>query len=575
MEKLKRIGDLLLENGKITQDQLNAALKKHKETGGKVGEILLEEFYVTEEEIIEVLKVQLNIPIVDLNNVEIDSSVLHLVDEKIARKYTVFPIFKQKNSLYIAVNDPLNTIAIDEVRVATNMDVKLFLSTKEKIQSNIDKHYSKHRTLIAYDDFSKVKKEKKQEDIDAELIKATDVNDSPVVRLLDEILKQAVKADASDIHIEPYEKDVRVLLRVDGDLNEILNIEKDIHASLVARIKIISTLNIAEKRKPQDGSVERVINNKVIDLRIATLPTVHGESIAIRLLDRSNFLLPTNELGISEKNYEIFSSIIKNPHGVVLVTGPTGSGKSTTLYSILSEIRGRNEKIITVEDPVEYELYGINQVQVNLQADLTFANALRSILRQDPDIIMVGEIRDSATAEIAIRAAITGHLVFSTLHTNDTASSVIRLIDMGIEPYLISSSVVGVISQRLIRKICPNCKVSYEPSDSERKFLGIDREYRLHRGEGCKACRGKGYKGRTAVHEILQIDEELRGLIRQNENPDIIKAKAVEKGMTTLKNSCIELVLKGTTTFEELLRVAYSIDWVRWKCANLIVATSI
>ncbi len=561
MGKLKRIGDMLLESGKITEAQLMDALKKQKATGRKVGEVLLEEFYVTEQEIIEVLKVQLDIPIVDLENVKIDTTLLNLVDEKMARKYIVFPIFKQNNTLYLAVNDPLNTSVIDEVRVATNMDVKLFLSTKEKIQTTIDKHYSKHRTQVAYNDFSKGKKEKEINEInEEEILQEEGVEESPVVRLFEEILKQAVKAGASDIHIEPYEKDVRVLLRVDGELYEILNIEKDIHSSMVARVKIISMLNIAEKRKPQDGSAERLIDNRVIDLRISTLPTVHGEAIAIRLLDRSNFLLPTSELGMSDSGFEKFTSIVQNPHGVILVTGPTGSGKSTTLYSILSEIRDRNQKIITVEDPVEYELYGINQVQVNPQADLNFASSLRSILRQDPDIIMIGEIRDSETAEIAIRAAITGHLVFSTLHTNDTVSSVIRLIDMGIEPYLISSSVVGIVSQRLVRRICPSCRVSYEATDNEKNFLEIDTNVKLYKGEGCKACKGKGYKGRIAVHEILEIDDEMRSIIRVNGDPASIKQMAIEKGMMTLRESCKELVLKGTTTFDELLRVAYSIE---------------
>jgi len=377
---------------------------------------------------------------------------------------------------------------------------------------------------------------------------------------LNSIIEQAVRIRASDIHIEPYQEEIRIRFRIDGDLNEIMHLPKNNLSAIVTRVKIIGRMNIAEKRIPQDGRVEMKINDKEVDMRISTLPTVYGEKIVMRLLDKSGFNFTKEGLGLSERNLRIFNNILSQPYGMILVTGPTGSGKTTTLYTVLRELNVIEKNVITVEDPVEYKLNGINQVQVNPKSGLTFAAGLRSILRQDPDIVMVGEIRDGETAEIAVRAAITGHLVLSTLHTNDSPSTVSRLVDMGIEPYLVSSAVVGIVSQRLVKVLCEKCKEPYEVSYSDKKLLGIDENEHLtlHKAVGCNACN-HGYKGRAAVHEIMPINEGVRKLINNNANVDEIRDKALEDGMTTLFQSALNLALNGTTTFEEVMRVGFTL----------------
>ncbi|EOD00113.1 type II secretion system ATPase GspE [Caldisalinibacter kiritimatiensis] len=556
-DKMK-LGDLLKSVGKITDEQLSDALNIQKNSGKKLGEILVEKGYVTELDIIQVLEFQFGIPHIDLNNYIIDPEIPKLITENLAKRHLVIPIKKDRGKLIVAMADPLNVFAIDDIEMGTNLKVEPAISTKKDISNAIEQYYGKQSAEKAIEDFKRQYEVENIEEIDEEIL--NEINNAPAVRLVNSIIRQAVKARASDIHIEPYENLLRVRFRIDGSLQEIMTPAKSTHSAIVTRIKIMGKMNIAEKRIPQDGRIETNVDGREVDLRISILPTVYGEKIVIRILDRSNFLLKKSQLGFTEKNLMLFDNIIKNPNGIILVTGPTGSGKTTTLYSTLSELNTVNKNIITVEDPVEYKLDGINQVQVNNKTGLTFANGLRAILRQDPDIIMVGEIRDIETAQIAVRAAITGHLVISTMHTNDAPSTITRLLDMGIQPYLISSSMVGVVAQRLVRKICDRCKYQYLPSEKEMKLLGINDETPLYKGKGCSHCYYTGYKGRTAIHEVMPIDKKIRDLINNKISIDSIKNEAIESGMTTLRENCTELVLKGETTVEELLRVTYTLE---------------
>ncbi len=558
MIKRRRLGDLLVDSGLITSDQLMEALRLQKTLDKKLGEVLIEKDFVTENQIIEVLEFQLGIPHMDLDKHFIDPEIPKLISENLARRHILIPIKKERGRIVVAMIDPLNIFAIDDVKIATGLEVEPVISTRQGILNAIDGYYGKQSAEKAIEDFKKQYHVDDMTDLDEEIL--SEINNAPVVRLINSIIKQSVKAKASDIHIEPFEHEIRVRFRVDGDLQEVMAPARSTHSAIVTRIKIMGNMDIAEKRTPQDGRVEMIIDGKDIDLRISVLPTVYGEKIVIRLLDRSNFLLSKEELGFSQDNIILFNSIIKNPNGIILVTGPTGSGKSTTLYTMLRELNEINKNIITVEDPVEYRLHGINQVPVNPKAGLTFASSLRSMLRQDPDIIMIGEIRDSETAKIAVRAAITGHLVLSTMHTNDTASTVVRLVDMGVQSYLVSSAVVGVIAQRLVRRICEGCKTEYLPNESEKKILGIEENKYLYKGKGCAYCNSTGFKGRTAIHEIMPINRKLRVQIDNQESTDKIRETTIENGTITLRENCKQLVLKGITSLEELLRVTYSID---------------
>ncbi|QIB26476.1 type II secretion system ATPase GspE [Caloranaerobacter azorensis] len=553
-----RLGELLISAGKITEEQLKYTLEEQKKTGKKLGQLLVEKGYIKEEEIIEVLEYQLGIPHMDLDKYFIDPEIPKIIPEKLARRHTLIPIKKDGNKLIVAMADPLNIFAIDDIKIATGLEVEPVISTRKNILNSIEQYYGKEVAEKAVEDFKKQYNVDDINEIDEEII--TQINNAPVVRLINSIIRQAVNSRASDIHIEPFENRLRIRFRIDGQLQEVMSPSISTHSAIVTRIKIMGKMNIAEKRIPQDGRVEIDIDGKEIDLRISTMPTVYGEKVVIRLLDRGNFLFNKEQLGFINENLMRFEKIVKNPNGIILVTGPTGSGKTTTLYALLRELNSMDKNIITLEDPVEYKLDGINQVQINNKAGLTFANGLRSILRQDPDIIMVGEIRDEETARLAVRAAITGHLVISTMHTNDAPSTVARLIDMGIEPYLISSSLVGVISQRLVRKICDNCKVSYTPDQIEMKSLNIDENTRLFRGKGCSQCYNTGYKGRTAIHEIMIIDKEIRRLIDENASNDVLRINSLKNGMVTLRENCKSLVLEGVTTFEELMRVTYTIE---------------
>ncbi|MBA1336986.1 MAG: Type IV fimbrial assembly, ATPase PilB [Firmicutes bacterium] len=553
----KKLGDILVDAGKISKEQLEYSLDLQKKRGDKLGKILVDEGMLSEDEIIEVLEYQLGIPHAMLEKYYIDPEIARLIPESLARRYNAIPIKKYNGILTVAMSDPMNIFAIDELKLATGMNIQPAIASEDDIRSAIEFYYGKQTAEKAVEDFKKEFKIDSSIELDKELL--DQVNNAPVVRLVNSIIEQAVVSRASDVHIEPGENSLRIRFRIDGELHEMMTTPMNTHGAVVARIKIMSNLNIAERRLPQDGRVEMDVAGKNLDLRISILPTVFGEKVVIRLLDRGSFLMTKKQLGFTEGNISLYDKLIKVPYGIILVTGPTGSGKTTTLYTALRELNDTTVNIITLEDPVEYRLEGINQVQVNPKAGLTFAGGLRSILRQDPNIIMVGEIRDEETANLAVRAAITGHLVLSTMHTNDASSSVVRLIDMGVEPYLVASSVMGVISQRLVRKICPECRKGYKPGADELKLVGLEEEdgLVLYKGQGCSGCNGTGYRGRTAVHEIMTITGKHRDLINRRVSSDKLARLSEDLGMKTLRDNCIELVKMGITTVEEMMKVVY------------------
>ena len=551
-----KIGELLLYAGKISSQELKEGLKAQEGTTRKLGEVLVELGYVTQDDIVEVLEFQLGFPRIDLNRYDINQSVVNLLPESIVKKYKVIPIDKRDGKLIVAMVDPLNFFAVDDIKLYTKMDLESVLATSEDIDKVIERYYTGSKTNKVIQEFT----EGALYEDDYEEVEDEEVASAPIVRLINSLFEQAVRSKASDIHIEPYADELRVRFRIDGDLREITSLPKSNLSAVVTRIKIIGKMNIAEKRVPQDGRVETRIQDREIDMRISTLPTVYGEKIVLRLLDKTSFNFTKEGLGLSDHNLQLFDNILKSPYGMILVTGPTGSGKTTTLYTVLRELNQIEKNIITVEDPVEYRLGGINQVQVNVKTGLTFASGLRSILRQDPDIVMVGEIRDGETAEIAVRAAITGHLVLSTLHTNDSPSTIARLVDMGVEPYIVSSAVVGIVSQRLVKTLCSECKEAYEIDYKEKRMLGLDENETmvLHRPVGCNACNA-GYSGRAAVHEIMPVNEGIRKLIDAGETTDIIRKTALDQGMTTLFQSALDLAVQGKTSFEEVMRVGYTL----------------
>ncbi|WAM32301.1 GspE/PulE family protein [Caldicellulosiruptor naganoensis] len=565
----KRIGDVLVEAKIITPQQLEEALKIQKQTNKKLGEILVEKGYITENELIEILEFQLGIPHIKLDVYPIDPKAVEAISESIARRHTVLPVsFAEDGSLIVAMADPLNIFAMEDIEIYSGRRVRPRIAKASDIKRAIERFYGKQEALKAAEELQKESSEK-----DSQAKRATvtprfqlgleDGTEGPIVRLVNSIFEQAITSRASDIHIEPFENEIKVRYRIDGVLYDVLKLDIGILPSLVARIKIVGNMDIAEKRIPQDGRTTYIFSDKIYDMRISSLPCVYGEKIVVRVIDKSAFVRSKTELGLTEEDEEKYNKLIAAPHGIILVCGPTGSGKSTTLYTILNELNTGTRNIITVEDPVESTIEGINQVEVNTKAGLTFAAALRSILRQDPDIIMIGEIRDRETADMAIRAAITGHLVLSTIHTNDAASAITRLVDMGIENFLISSSLVGVISQRLVRKLCPYCKEPYEPSDEEKILLDIkqDESVKLYTKRGCHICDKKGYYGRTGVYEILIVTKELRKLINKKDvSSEEIKELAVKEGMKTLREACKERVLNGITSVEEYLKITYALE---------------
>lgn len=558
MATRKKLGELLIDLGLMSESNLRVVLEKQQSSKKRLGEILVEDKYLTEKEFLEVLEFQLGVPHIDLDRFSIEADAPKLISENLARRYNIIPVSHDETTITLATNDPLDIFAIDDVKLATGLEVKPVLASINAIIDAIEFFYEKEDAQRAIEEFKQEFDEGELDGLDEEMM--NDINNAPVVRLINSIISQAVKLKASDIHIEPFEKKLKVRCRVDGDLIDVMTPSKKAHAAIVTRIKIMGQMDISERRKPQDGRMDKTIDGRVVDMRISVLPTVFGEKVVIRILDRSSFMLTKEQLGFTDNNLKLFEKIIKNPNGIILITGPTGSGKSTTLYSLLSDMNTSDKNIVTVEDPVEYSLEGINQVQVNPKADLTFASGLRSILRQDPDIIMVGEIRDPETVNIAIRAAITGHLVLSTIHTNDTASTITRLVNMGVDPYLIASSVVGIMAQRLVKKICTNCKVPIEIDEISATLVGVEKGTTIYKGQGCSKCNGTGSAGRTAVHEVMVVDRLLRNMINAGKNVDEIKDQAVSGGMHTLKDACRELLLSGIITIEEMLKITYSIE---------------
>jgi|UniRef100_UPI0040274E5C type IV pilus assembly protein PilB len=563
--KRLRLGELLLENNLITEEQLNIALEEQKAKGIKLGEAIIGLGYVTQDAINDLLCQQLNIDFVDLRKIEIDDSIARMVGEKVVRKYMLLPFAlddRQANVIKVAMEDPMNIMAIDDIGIITGMTVQPYLSTHAYISTAIDKLYGKSQANAIAEQFMKEQGSGDDADNAEENKRQEDVDNSPVVKLVNNIIEGGVRQRASDIHIEPFEYNVRVRYRIDGVLREIISYDRALYAAIIARLKVISGMDISEKRKPQDGRITITVDRREYDIRVSNLPTVFGEKVVMRLASKEGFKRDKKDLGLSPTDLVKFDNILRNPHGIILVTGPTGSGKSTTLYTALSELASDEVNIITVEDPVEANVDNVNQVQVNVKANLTFASALRSILRQDPDIIMIGEIRDGETAEIAVKASITGHLVVSTLHTNSTAASISRLIDMGIEPYLLGDSLVGIIAQRLVRRLCPECKESYEADEEEKRILKVPQNepLKLYKACGCEACGNTGYYGRIGVYEIMPISRKIKNLIASGANADEITAQAVTEGMNTLRMSASNYVKQGLTSFSEMMKITYETD---------------
>lgn len=563
--KRLRLGELLLENNLITEEQLNIALEEQKAKGIKLGEAIIGLGYVTQDAINDLLCQQLNIDFVDLRKIEIDDSIARMVGEKVVRKYMLLPFAlddRQANVIKVAMEDPMNIMAIDDIGIITGMTVQPYLSTHAYISTAIDKLYGKSQANAIAEQFMKEQGSGDDADNAEENKRQEDVDNSPVVKLVNNIIEGGVRQRASDIHIEPFEYNVRVRYRIDGVLREIISYDRALYAAIIARLKVISGMDISEKRKPQDGRITITVDRREYDIRVSNLPTVFGEKVVMRLASKEGFKRDKKDLGLSPTDLVKFDNILRNPHGIILVTGPTGSGKSTTLYTALSELASDEVNIITVEDPVEANVDNVNQVQVNVKANLTFASALRSILRQDPDIIMIGEIRDGETAEIAVKASITGHLVVSTLHTNSTAASISRLIDMGIEPYLLGDSLVGIIAQRLVRRLCPECKEPYEADEEEKRVLKVPQNepLKLYKACGCKACGNTGYYGRIGVYEIMPISRKIKKLIASGANADEITAQAVTEGMNTLRMSASNYVKQGLTSFSEMMKITYETD---------------
>ncbi len=556
-----RLGDVLVNSGVITEEVLHKGLELQKASGNKLGETLVDAGFATEENIARALSNQLEYDMVDLQNITVDEEVLSLVPPNVLKKHRVFPFeysSANMNVLRVAMSDPMDMDAMDDINIITNLQVEPVVATLGSIMLALDHYYSQAEVNSALEEYTREKESQEtvQEDIYSE-----DVNNSPIVQLVRTMIEQAVRQRASDIHIEPMERQVRVRYRIDGALYEKASYSFRLLPAIVARIKIIGGMDIAEKRKPQDGRITQVVDRKEFDIRVSILPTVYGEKVVMRLTSKNALTRNKSQLGLKPEELKLFDHILKNPHGILLVTGPTGSGKSTTLYTALSELNKEDVNIITVEDPVEANIDGINQVQVNPKVDLTFATSLRSILRQDPDIIMIGEIRDQETASIAVQASITGHLVVSTLHTNSAASTITRLEDMGIEPYLIADATIGVIAQRLVRRLCPDCKKKKLANADELEMLlkNPDEEVTIYEPCGCPKCDGTGFRGRIGVYEIMEVTPQLKKVISKKGDADEIKELALKEGMKTLRMSATEYVLDGTTSVQEMMRVSFDV----------------
>lgn len=566
-----RIGDLLVESGFITAVQLETALKKQKDPvenplGLKIGDMLLKLGFVSETQLVHALSTRLKVNFVDLTTTKIDNDAVRRIPEAVARKHVSIAYKMQDGRLFVATNDPINFFIFEELKVTTGMEIFPMLATKSSIMDAIQRAYSATAVASVVEGINKeieASAKSKAGQIEEERESGERVENAPVVKLVNTLVENAFNRNASDIHFEPYSDRTRIRFRLDGELQEQMSVKPEVHSALTTRLKILGGMNIAEKRVPLDGRFTARVDGHELDVRVSSIPTVYGEKIVIRLLTTSGDTdRRLADLGMAQHNYKMYREVIRSPHGVLLVTGPTGSGKSTTLYATLKELARPNVNIITVEDPVEKKMDGINQVQVNSKAGLTFAAALRSILRQDPDIIMIGEIRDAETAEIAIRAAITGHFVLATLHTNDAASSVLRLVDMGVPQYLVASSLVGIMAQRLVRLLCPTCRertTVVDPADL--RLLGVAQPvtiFKSHDG-GCRDCNFTGYSGRTAIHEIIVTGNDIKELIAQGSSAQAIQEVAVRNGTVLLRANVAKMVMDGKTTLEELVKATYAI----------------
>ena len=562
-KKKVRLGDLLVQKGIITEEQLSEALKQQKEKKLMLGEMIVSMGFASQSQINDVLCEHLNIDFVDMREEEPDPQVLSLLDESIMRKYTLVPLRHDNNNagaLQVAMADPMNILAMDDINIITGMQVVPILANAQDINAFLDKAFGQQQAQNIVELYKREQEDNNKEAEKENNARREEIENAPIVVLINNIIEQAVRQRASDIHIEPMEKTVRVRYRIDGNLKEIMKYDNALLGAITTRLKIMSGMDISEKRKPQDGRITTTVDRREYDIRVSNLPTVYGEKVVMRIASKEGFNVDISKLGLTERDRKVFQDILRNPHGIILVTGP-GSGKSTTLYTALSELNTEDVNIITVEDPVEANIDGINQVQVNTKANLTFASALRSILRQDPDIIMIGEIRDSETAEIAVRASITGHLVVSTLHTNSTASSVARLEDMGVESYLIADSMVGIIAQRLVRRLC-ECKKPKEATVEEKQLLGVDtdKSCTIYEPCGCKLCNNTGYYGRMGIYEIMKISPAIKRLISKNADAEDIKNQAVKEGMNTLKMAAANGVKEGITSIAEMIKATYEAE---------------
>jgi type IV pilus assembly protein PilB len=552
--KAKQLGQILIEQGLITPAQLEQALEEHRKTPKSLGRVLIDLGLIKEADLVRALAEQVGLEFVDLADYHIDPSSTMLLPDALARRYRAIPIGERDGKLLVAMSDPANVYALDDIRTITNRDVQPVVATAADVEQAIQKFAGMDGQVEALASQASEQLESDEEQLEAAL------EEAPIVKLVQAIMTQAVGDRASDVHIEPTERDVRVRFRVDGVLHDVMHSPKNIQGGLISRLKVMADLNIAEKRVPQDGRISMRVGGRMLDLRVATLPTVYGEKIVIRVLDKSQALLKLEDLGFSDDSYKRFSASFSKPYGAILVTGPTGSGKSTTMYATLNILNAEDRNIITVEDPVEYRLDGVNQMQVNPKAGLTFASALRSILRADPDIVLIGEIRDKETATIAIEAALTGHLVLSSLHTNDAASAISRLVEMEVETFLVASAIDCVVAQRLFRMLCERCKEAYKPEHAELVAAGypewlIPEIDTLFRPTGCSACSNTGYRGRAGLYEVMPMSEEIQRLTVDRASADDLRKTAIEQGMMTLRDDGLEKARMGRTSIGEIARV--------------------
>lgn len=557
-----RLGDLLISAGVIRPEQLNDALAIQKKTRERLGDVLINNGIITEQQLIEALQMQLGVDFVDLTAVSIPLELARFVPRSIAKKFCVVPVKLQKDELYVAMSDPLNFEAQEEIKSASHKQVVPMIATRRAVEQAIATLYGNEGTARAIEEMKREAGSNQADIVPVQMSKAVDngAAEAPTIRFVNSVIERAITERASDIHLEPQEGEMVVRMRIDGVLRRIFTVPANLQATVIARLKIMGGMNIAERKIPQDGRAMVTAKDKEIDLRISSIPTIYGEKIVLRLLDKSSGHINRKTIGLEGDDEKKYDRLLKNSSGVILIVGPTGSGKSTTMCAMIQELCNEQTNIMTLEDPVEYNIPGANQCQINEKTGMTFAAGLRSILRQDPDVISVGEIRDGETASIAVRAAITGHLVISTLHTNDAVSTISRLVDIGVEPYMISSALRGVVSQRLVRKICPQCRKAYTPTEEEKRMVGIaeNEDVTFYKGEGCQECGRTGYRGRRGVFEILTLDAALRREVANNASSEELTKTALENGFVTMKDNCRRLVLEGVTTVAEAAKAINS-----------------